>query len=118
MLYSQTLPLHWISDHRKLFSHFWELLTNTLHTKQKSKGLLLPQCGGHGNLSKVRRILNQMIKLDDLESHFHDWQEPWYFAKPEDTEKLLSEIGFENIRVFLGLMVLPGSQVARVILIL
>jgi hypothetical protein len=43
-----------------------------------------------------------MIKLDDFESHFHDWAEPWYFAKPEDTEKLLREIGFENIRVFLS----------------
>jgi trans-aconitate 2-methyltransferase len=94
--------LHWISDHRKLFSHFWELLTNTLHTKKKSEGLLLAQCGGYGNLSKVRRILNQMIKLDDFECHFHDWQVPWYFAKPEDTEKLLSEIGFENISVFLS----------------
>jgi hypothetical protein len=43
-----------------------------------------------------------MIKLDDFECHFHDWQVPWYFAKPEDTEKLLSEIGFENISVFLS----------------
>ena len=60
--------LHWISDHRRLFSHFWELLTNTLLTKKKSDGLLLAQCGGHGNLSKVRKILNQMTKLDDFES--------------------------------------------------
>jgi trans-aconitate 2-methyltransferase len=94
--------LHWIFDHRRLFSHFWELLTNTLLTKKNSDGLLLAQCGGHGNLSKVRSILNQMIKLNDFESHFHDWAEPWYFEKPEDTERLLREIGFENIRVFLS----------------
>ena len=78
--------LHWISVHKRLFNHFWELLTNTLLTKKESDGLLLAQCGGHGNLSKARRILNQMIKIDDFESHFHDWEEPWYFAKPEDTE--------------------------------
>ena len=94
--------LHWISDHKRLFRHFWELLTGTVNNKKKSNGLLLAQCGGHGNLSKVRRILNQMIKLDDFESHFHEWKEPWYFAKPEDTEKLLREIGFENIRVYLS----------------
>ena len=109
--------LHWIFDHRRLFSHFWELLTNTLLTKKNSDGLLLAQCGGHGNLSKVRSILNQMIKLNDFESHFHDWAEPWYFAKPEDTEKLLREIGFENIRVFLSDGT-TNSQIARVILIL
>ena len=79
------------------------MLTNTLLTKKESDGLLrYAQCGGHGNLSKARRILNQMIKIDDFESHFHDWEKPWYFAKPEDTEKFLREIGFENIRVFLS----------------
>ena len=94
--------LHWISDHRRLFGHFWELLTNALFAEKKSAGLLIAQCGGHGNLDNVRRILNQIIKLDDFESHFHDWAEPWYFAKPVDTEELLREIGFENIRVFLS----------------
>jgi len=31
-----------------------------------------------------------------------NWKEPWYFAKPDDTEKLLEEIGFTNIDVYLS----------------
>ena len=29
------------------------------------------------------------------------WKEPWYFAKAEDTERILNEISFSNIEVFL-----------------
>ena len=36
--------LHWISNHRKVFGHFWRLL--------KPNGQLLIQCGGYGNFTK------------------------------------------------------------------
>ena len=29
------------------------------------------------------------------------WKQTWYFAKKEDTEKILQEIGFRNIQIFL-----------------
>ena len=31
---------------------------------------------------------------------FTDWNQPWYFAKPDDTYKLLQEIGYVNTTVY------------------
>jgi hypothetical protein len=48
-------------------------------------GQLLIQCGGHGNLQQIITILEQIIHSDQFKEHFADWEQPWYFAKAEDT---------------------------------
>jgi trans-aconitate 2-methyltransferase len=91
--------LHWILNHKKVFEHFWKIL--------KPDGQLLVQCGGYGNLTKTLSILNKVRKSKEFYNYFCNnkgediWNEPWYFAKKEDTEKILQEIGFRNIQVFL-----------------
>lgn len=88
--------LHWISNHRKVFGHFWRLL--------KPNGQLLIQCGGYGNFTKSMPVFNKVRKLQEFCNYFCNrkgekiW---WYFTKVEDTEKILKEIGFNNIEVFL-----------------
>jgi SAM-dependent methyltransferase len=108
--------LHWILDHGRLFEHFWRLLsdddTNNKKWKEKEaeakveseggEGLLLAQCGGYGNLSKVLSLINQIKDLGEFKTYFVNWNEPWYFARPEDTQKLLKQIGYKNIEVYLS----------------
>jgi len=91
--------LHWISNHRKVFGHFWQIL--------KPNGQLSIQCGGYGNLTKTLPVFNKVRKSLEFCNYFCNrkgesiWNEPWYFAKAEDTEKILKEIGFKNIEVSL-----------------
>ena len=91
--------LHWISNHRKVFGHFWQIL--------KPNGQLSIQSGGYGNLTKTLSVFNKVRKSLEFCIYFCNrkgesiWNEPWYFAKAEDTEKILKEIGFKNIEVFL-----------------
>lgn len=91
--------LHWISNPRKVFGHFWQIL--------KPNGKLLIQCGGYGNFTKTLPVFNQVRKSQEFCNYFYNskgeemLKEPWYFAKAEDTERILKEIGFSNIEVFL-----------------
>jgi trans-aconitate 2-methyltransferase len=83
--------IHWILDHRKLFENFWHLLNNG--------GEMLIQCGGHGNLDGIISILDEIRQHAELRSYFANWKERWYFPKPDDTSKILQDIGFTNIDV-------------------
>jgi trans-aconitate 2-methyltransferase len=91
--------LHWILNHKKVFGRFWQIL--------KPDGQQLIQCGGHKNLAKTLSILNKVSKSKEFYNYFSNnkgddiWKKTWYFAKKEDTEKILQEIGFSNIQVFL-----------------
>lgn len=52
-------------------------------------------------------LYSKVRKLQEFCNYFCNrkgekiWKEPWYFTKAEDTEKILKEIGFNNIEVFL-----------------
>jgi trans-aconitate 2-methyltransferase len=107
--------LHWVQDYRKAFRNFLEMLKKPVNysnditditvssnnnNNTAGGGQLLIQCGGHGNLQQIITILEQIIHLDQFKEHFTDWKQPWYFAKPEDTNKLLQEIGYVNTKVY------------------
>ena len=91
--------LHWILNHKKVFECFWQIL--------KPDGQLLIQCGGHRNLAKTLSIINKVRRSKEFYNYFCNnkgddiWRQTWYFAKKEDTERILQEIGFKNIQVFL-----------------
>ena len=91
--------LHWILNHKKVFECFWQILN--------PDGLLLIQCGGHRNLVKTLSIINKVSRSKEFYNYFCNnkgddiWRQTWYFAKKEDTERILQEIDFENIQVFL-----------------
>jgi len=119
--------LHWIQDHRKVFQKFWEML-NPMNVSNKnndisissndnnnseSNGQLLIQCGGDGNLQRIISMLERITHLDQFKEYFTDWKQPWYFAKPDDTCKLLQETGYVNARVFSSSdqVILPNRRV-------
>ena len=91
--------LHWILNHKKVFERLWQILN--------FEGQLLIQCGGHRNLAKTLSILNKVSESKEFNNYFCNnkgediWKQTWYFAKKEDTEKILQDIGFRNIQIFL-----------------
>ena len=119
--------LHWIQDHRKVFQKFWEMLnpinvssenndksiSSNDNNNSESNGQLLIQCGGDGNLQRIISMLERITHLDQFKEYFTDWKQPWYFAKPDDTYKLLQETGYVNARVFSSsdCVILPNRRV-------
>ena len=119
--------LHWVQDHRKAFQNFWEMLkpmnysdditdisvSDNSNNNTAGGGQLLIQCGGHGNLRETITILEQIKNLDQFKEHFTEWKQPWYFAKAEDTNKLLQEIGYVNTQVYSSSdsVILPNRQI-------
>jgi trans-aconitate methyltransferase len=89
--------LHWVHDHTRVFHHFWEML-NCDSTRRRQ---LLIQCGGYGNLRRILTLLRRVIELNEFKVYFTKMNQPWYFAKPDDTTKLLRGIGYINTKVHL-----------------
>ena len=62
---------------------------------------LLIQCGGYGNLQGILVLLRRVMELNEFKEYFTNMNQPWYFAKPDDTINLLREIGYTSTRVHL-----------------
>jgi len=69
---------HWVTDHDALF--------RAIHGQLKPGGLLVAQCGGHGNIAKVRAVSGPG---------------PWLYATAEETEERLRAAGFLEARAWL-----------------
>jgi trans-aconitate 2-methyltransferase len=89
--------LHWVHDHAQVFQHFWKMLKSDRTNRRQ----LLIQCGGYGNLHRILTLLRRVMQLNEFEEYFANMNQSWYFAKPEDTSKLLGEIGYINTKVHL-----------------
>ena len=85
-----TAALHWVTDHDRL----WLRLAHAL----RPDGVLEAQCGGHGNIDRVRRVIDAVAR--DRAPELVGWS-PWNFATPEDTERRLRQAGFTAIRCWL-----------------
>jgi trans-aconitate 2-methyltransferase len=89
--------LHWVHNHAQVFQHFWKMLKSDRTNKRQ----LLIQCGGYGNLRRILVLLRRVMKLNEFKVYFANMYQSWYFAKPDDTSKLLEKIGYINIKVHL-----------------
>jgi len=85
-----TAALHWVTDHDRL----WPRLAHAL----RPDGVLEVQCGGHGNIDRVRQVIDAVAR--DRAPELVGWS-PWTFATPEETERRLHEAGFAAIRCWL-----------------
>jgi trans-aconitate 2-methyltransferase len=97
--------LHWILNQETVFSHFWQLL-------KPNGGELLIECDGYGNLDRISSIVFKIMQSDEFRRYFANWKQSWYFPKPDDTERLLQQIGFRDILVYLSdrTMVYPDLE--------
>ena len=85
--------LHWVLDHRKVFESFYDLLL--------PNGQLLVQCGGHGNLQKTLSVFDSVKDLHEFSKYFSKWKFDRNYAKPKETENILKEIGYKDVKVYL-----------------
>ena len=88
-----TATFHWIADHDALFER--------LRAHLRSGGLLVAQCGGHGNIASVHEAARATMATGPYAEHFEGWRGPWNFATPEDTERRLKAAGFAEARAWL-----------------
>jgi trans-aconitate 2-methyltransferase len=85
-----TATLHWVPDHDRL----WARLARAL----RPGGVLEVQCGGQGNIDRVRDVIEAVAR--DAAPELVGWS-PWVFAGPEETEARLQRAGFTAIRCWL-----------------
>jgi trans-aconitate 2-methyltransferase len=85
-----TAALHWVPDHDRL----WARLARAL----RPGGALEVQCGGHGNIARVREAIESAAR--ETAPELAGWS-PWVFAGPEETERRLRQAGFTAIRCWL-----------------
>jgi ABC-type phosphate/phosphonate transport system ATPase subunit len=72
-----------------------------LKSRSTTRRQLLIQCGGHGNLKRTILVMRRVMELNEFKEYFTNMNQSWYFAKPDDTRKLLRKIGYVNSKVYL-----------------
>lgn len=85
-----TATLHWVADHDRV----WSRLASAL----RAGGVLEVQCGGEGNLDRVRGVIDAVAREQAPELIGFS---PWVFAGPQETEQRLLRAGFTEIRCWL-----------------
>jgi trans-aconitate 2-methyltransferase len=85
-----TATLHWVPDHDRL----WPRLAAAL----RSGGILEVQCGGQGNIDRVREVIDAVAAESFPE--LVGWS-PWVFAGPPETQARLQAAGFTSVRCWL-----------------
>ena len=84
---------HWIGDHDALFS--------SLANVTKPGGSLVAQCGGRGNVAEVIAALSVVNRQEPFVEIFGEYDDPWNFAGPEETEIRLIDAGYEDVECWL-----------------
>lgn len=85
-----TATLHWVTNHDRL----WNRLDNAL----RPGGILEVQCGGEGNIARVREAIEAAARETAPELVGFS---PWLFANPAETERRLRAAGFSRARCWL-----------------
>ncbi len=85
-----TAALHWVPEHDRL----WAVLARAL----RRGGRVEAQCGGAGNIARVREAIEQAAREHAPQLVGFS---PWVFATPEETEQRLRRAGFGSIRCWL-----------------
>jgi trans-aconitate 2-methyltransferase len=88
-----TATFHWIPDHARLFRR--------LHAALRPGGQLVAQCGGEGNITKLRGVAHRLLEREPYAAHFRGWQPPWHYAAPAITRERLLGAGFRAAECWL-----------------
>jgi trans-aconitate 2-methyltransferase len=80
-----TATFHWVPDHEALFRN--------LATVTKPDGWLVAQCGGYGNIGRIKRAA---ASIGD------GWLGPAHYETAEDTERRLAAAGYTDIACWLA----------------
>jgi trans-aconitate 2-methyltransferase len=84
---------HWVLDHDLLFRRLAAVL--------RPGGAIAAQCGGAGNIDRMRAISGEVAASDPFASYFEGFEEPWNYAGARETEARLEAAGFGQVRCWL-----------------
>jgi trans-aconitate 2-methyltransferase len=84
---------HWVLDHDALFARLRRAL--------KRGGRMAAQCGGAGNISRLKASSAEVMAREAYAPHFEGFEEVWNYAGVEETEKRLARAGFGDFRCWL-----------------
>jgi trans-aconitate 2-methyltransferase len=79
---------HWLHDHESLF--------RTMHRALRPGGRMEAQCGGAGNVANVLEAIEGAGAEEPYRAHLEGF-DPHHFATPEETEAILTAVGFEGV---------------------
>ncbi|HEY8038958.1 MAG TPA: methyltransferase domain-containing protein [Polyangiaceae bacterium] len=99
-----TATFHWVLEHDALFS--------SIHASLKPGGALIAQCGGAGNLTRLRGRTARLRASAEYAPLFADFREPWHYATPEETRRRLERTGFVDARAWLEPAATPFEDAA------
>ena len=89
-----TATFHWIADHDRLFAR--------LHAALRPGGRLVAQCGGEGNITRLRARAMTVLEREPYAGPFEGFQPPWNYAGAEDTQRRLLGAGFASAECWLA----------------
>jgi trans-aconitate 2-methyltransferase len=93
---------HWVLDHDALF--------RSLRAALRPGGRVAAQCGGAGNIERLREVTREVQERAPYASYFAGFEEPWNYAGTEETEARLERAGFAEMRSWLQpWQILPPS---------
>ena len=84
---------HWILDH--------DLLFQRLRAALEPGGRIAAQCGGAGNIERLRANSAEVASREPYAEHFQGFVKPWNYAGAEETEARLKAAGFEQVNCWL-----------------
>jgi trans-aconitate 2-methyltransferase len=84
---------HWVLDHERLFARIRAAL--------KPGGHFAAQCGGAGNIERLRRNSGEVAAHEPYVEHFEGFGQPWNYAEAGETEERLRAAGFGDVRCWL-----------------
>lgn len=84
---------HWVLDHDSLFRALGGVL--------RPGGRMAAQCGGAGNIDRLREVTRGVQEREPYAAHFAGFDEPWNYAGAEETEERLAAAGFAAARCWL-----------------
>jgi trans-aconitate 2-methyltransferase len=88
-----TATFHWIADHDRLFRR--------LRAALRPGGRLVAQCGGEGNVDRLRGKAATVMRREPFAERFRDWRAPWNYAGARQTSARLRGAGFREARCWL-----------------
>jgi trans-aconitate 2-methyltransferase len=84
---------HWITDHEALFARMRAAL--------RLGARFEAQCGGKGNIDDFRLLSEEIAAREPYASQLTEFEAPWYYAGPEETEQRLRTAGFDRVKAWL-----------------
>jgi trans-aconitate 2-methyltransferase len=88
-----TATFHWIGDHERLFARLCATL--------RDGGRLLAQCGGEGNITRLRGTAREVMERAPYAERFESFAPPWNYAGAEITRERLLAAGFADAQCWL-----------------